>query len=147
MREWRADVRAGLAPAGLAPAEQAEVVEELAQHLEQQFAELSARVGAPEAERLLLSQLDDEGLIDTRLRRHARAPLPPVGRPATPGRWAETLWQDARYGVRSLIRSPALTAVAVASLAVGIGATTAIFSLFHSVLLERLAVRRPEQLI
>src|SRR5438094_695631 len=146
MHEWRADVRARLAAVGLAPAEEAEVVEELAQHLEQQFAELSPRVGAAEAERLLVSQLNDEALIETRIRRHRLTPLPPVGRPATPGRWAETLWQDARYGARSLARSPALTAVAVASLAIGIGATTAIFSLFHSVLLERLAVRRPEQL-
>jgi predicted permease len=63
-------------------------------------------------------------------------------------RWnsIETLWQDVRYGLRQLRRSPGVTAVAVLSLALGIGANTAIFSLIDAVLLKTLAVQNPQQL-
>src|SRR5215510_6032897 len=58
----------------------------------------------------------------------------------------QTLWQDLRYGARMLLKSKMLTLVAVLSLALGIGANTAIFSLLDAVLLRSLPVREPEKL-
>src|SRR5579872_4559707 len=56
------------------------------------------------------------------------------------------LWQDLRYGARQLWTNPGFAAVAVASLALGIGANTAIFQLVNAVRLRSLPVERPEEL-
>ncbi len=64
-----------------------------------------------------------------------------------PGVWFETLWQDVRFAARILRKRPAYVVLALATMALGIGANTAIFSLIHAVLLQPLPFRNPERLV
>src|SRR5215471_1155214 len=102
---------------------------------------------------LRAQQLIDRGLTATDARRAARLRFGNATRIKEQSHMAWTseilhdFMQDVAYGVRALLRSRALTAVAVISLALGIGANTAIFSLLDAVLLRSLPVKDPGQLV
>src|SRR3954467_14861514 len=101
MYDWRADVRARLSSAKLHPQDEVEIVEEVAQHLEAQFAELAPKIGLAEARQRLLTELRDKAFDDALIGRRRRAGTRP------PTVWhSGSLLRDVRYGLRTLRRSP-----------------------------------------
>ncbi len=108
---------------------------ELRDHLERQIADLM-REGMSQAEARRKAALTFGGI--ERVKEDCRD--------ARGTRWIDQLVQDVRYGLRVLAKAPVFTAVAILSLALGIGANTAIFSLVNSLLIRSLPVHAPDRL-
>lgn len=139
MSIWRHDLTRRLERLRLRPEREAEIVEELAQHLDDHVRELVAGGAViEEARRRALAELDEPGRLEQRLAAiEARSPLhlPPPGAPSRL-RALGAFWQDVRYAVASLRRTPAFTLTVVTTLALTIGPTTAILSVGHWLLLR-----------
>jgi putative ABC transport system permease protein len=146
--EWRRELDQRLAALALDPARAAEIVEELSQYLTDRHAELLAGgASAEEAERQVLAELREGALVRNLagLRQASYAAPPTLGAPRR--RLLADLAQDLRYGWRTLRRAPGYTAAAVVTLALGVGANSAIFSLVNATLLQRMPVRDPHELV
>jgi hypothetical protein len=114
---------------------EAELERELRFHEDQSVADLVARGVHP-----------DEARRQARLALGGPEQVKEQCRDARGTRWVEDLLQDIKYAVRTLRRMPGFAAVAVLVLAVGIGATTVMFTVINSVLLRPLAYPEPERL-
>jgi predicted permease len=155
--DWRGEVLTRLRPLDLSPAREAEITEELVQHLEDRFREL-VRGGEndTDARRIALADLDATGVLTERLRRiERRAPANPPefgGRGAAAsqnerGNVLSNIKQDLSYALRTFRRQPGFALSAIVMLAVGVGANTAIFALINGLLLRPLSVARPDELV
>ena len=100
-----------------------------------------------------IERLVEDGMTRDEARRHALAgfgglePIRERARDVRGTRWIEHLWQDLRYGARILRRSPGFALAAITSLAIGIGANTALYSVIDALLFRPLPVDRPEDLV
>ena len=139
--DWRAAVRARLERAHLAPDDQADMVEEIGQHLEQQFAELAPTIGAAKAREQLLAQLRNDELEGAIARKRRLA------KPSRARVWSSSsLLRDVRQSMRSLRRSPATVAAGSAALALGIGLTATMFSIIYGLLIKGLPFDDPSRI-
>jgi putative ABC transport system permease protein len=149
MPDWKKEITRRMSRLQLAPARESEIVEELAQHLDDRYQELlSEGTADSEARRLTLAELSENELFrELKNVERKTEPEPIVIGTNRKINMIADIGKDLRYGLRMLLKRPAFTAIAVITLALGIGASTAIFSAVNPILFESLPYPNASQIV
>jgi predicted permease len=148
MPEWKQIIRERLQGSKLDGAREAEIVDELAQHLEDRYDALrSAGASESDARRQALAELNDSGLLAEELRklRHPAAPEA-IGVPAK-GAYLSGFGNDVKLALRNIGTKPAFSLMVIGMLALGVAGNAAIFSIFNGLFLRPLPFPEAERLI
>src|SRR5262245_61982553 len=149
MREWDEEISQWLVRMKPEPAREARLVREAIQRLDNHYwTMLSQGATEQEAYRAALAALHDGSLFAPSILQIKR-PLSAAPAPFRNGKRNSLgdLWRNLRYGVRMLVKNPGFAVMAVLTLGLGIGATTAIFSVVYATLFEPMPYPKPDQLM